>query len=481
MCIVPAVVAWLRDDLRLDDNPALAQACATGLPVAIVYIWSPAELRVEAPRGAARWWLYNALADLDAALRRRGGELLFYKGDAAGRCLRRAMDECGAKDVFWSRRYTPTASRIDAQIKRTLHVDGYAVHETKASLLREPQEVLHGGQPYKVFTAYHKAALALPMREPSGMAPEQLGEKPPRAHGVSLESLELLPMHSWTTELERVWVPTRAGLETLLQNLRRIVPGYDTERDIPCRDNTSRLSPYLRFGQVSPSQIMHLLRDIPDGLGRQCFEKELHWREFAHHLLHYFPDLPLEPLDTAFRNMPWRDDGAGLAAWQRGLTGFPIVDAGLRQLWRTGWMHNRVRMIVGSFLVKDLLLDWRRGAEWFMDTLVDADVANNTMGWQWVGGCGPDAAPYFRVFNPVIQSRRFDPDGFYIRRYVPELAYLPDRWIHCPWKAPAGVLDEAGVELGRDYPRPVVDHDRARLLALEAYGVARAASKHAGE
>ena len=462
------MIAWLRDDLRLDDNPALSSALATGLPVVIMYIWSPKELGDEAPCGAAKWWLYNALADLDNEVRRRGSEIVFISGDDTCECLRKAARECSAEKVFRNKRHTPAAVKLDASVKRKLKTDGIEVIDESASVLRESDEITRDRPPYKVFSAYYKAVQKRPARETAPDAPANFDIPHRWPKGCSLDGLGILPLHSWTENLEKFWVPTREGLETLLQNLGNIVPNYDKSRDFPNSDATSRLSPYLRFGQVSPSQIMRKLDELPDSPGKECFVKELHWREFARQIIVGFHDLPHKPLNPKYEKMPWNDDGAALATWQRGITGYPIVDAGMRQLWKTGWMHNRVRMITGSFLVKDLLIDWRKGAEWFMDTLVDADVASNTLGWQWVAGCGPDAAPYFRIFNPVLQSRKFDADGYYIRHYVPELAYLPAEWIHCPWKAPKNILDEAGIELGRDYPIPIVDHEFARRRALAA-------------
>jgi deoxyribodipyrimidine photo-lyase len=465
---VASVIAWLRDDLRLDDNPALAASLATGLPVVILYIWAPGELGPEVPRGAARWWLYNALEDLDGEVRKRGSGIVFITGDDTCECLCKAARECGAGKIFWNRRYSPIAAKLDETIKHKLKSEKIEVVEKNAALLRDPAEMMHKGQPYKVFTAYYKAAAKIPIREVSPNAPASFDVPCLWPKGSSLDGLGLAHSRSWTEALEKFWVPTFEGLNNLLLNLSKIVPEYDKHRDMPGKDETSRLSPYLRFGQIGPSQIKKLLDGLPESTGKECFIKELHWREFAYHIMDNFRDLPNTELNPKFAKMRWREDGAALAAWERGMTGYPIVDAGMRQLWKTGWMHNRLRMITGSFLVKDLLIDWKKGAQWFMDTLVDADVANNTLGWQWVAGCGPDAAPYFRIFNPVLQSRKFDPYGYYIRRYVPELAYLPPEWIHCPWKAPENVLEKAGIELGHNYPMPIVDHKIARKRALTA-------------
>lgn len=468
---VGTVLVWLRDDLRLDDNPVFLDAIATGQSVAVLYIL-PGCLFGDTPHGAAAWWLHYALADLDEQLLELGMSLNFMQGDEDA-CLRHAMDACGARDVFWTRRYGPEGMRRDPEIATKLRSDGYRVHVCTSTLLREPEAVLHDGLPYKVFSHFHKAALKHECRRPLDAPLEYEGGQISISGAAELDSLGLLPAIGWDSGIARSWVPSSAGLAVILRDLPQIVPQYDERRDFPSGNNTSRLSPYLRFGQISPARLMAVLTSVPDGPGRACFEKELHWREFAYSMLHHFPMLPDCPLAPVFENMPWREDLNGIRAWQRGLTGYPIVDAGMRQLWRTGWMHNRVRMIAGSFLVKDLLVDWRQGAEWFMDTLVDADEANNSLGWQWVAGSGPDAAPYFRVFNPVLQGRRFDPHGFYVRKYIPELAFLPNRWIHEPWMAPEEVLAEAGVCLGRDYPFPILEHNKARIRALDALKKAR--------
>ncbi|MFA5258080.1 MAG: deoxyribodipyrimidine photo-lyase [Opitutales bacterium] len=461
-------LAWFRDDLRLDDNPALLEALRSGMGVIPLFAWQAEELGVESPSGAARWWLHHALADLDAALRERGSRMFFMRGRAQD-CILRAIEASGARDVFWNRRHGPGAAELDAPLERLLRDAGIGVHISSAGLLREPWEVLHDGQSYRVFTAYFKAASKLPARRPAGLAPAQLHlpEGRPPDDGP-LDALGLMPRFGWTKGIGQAWEPTAAGLEVLMQGLPRMLEDYGRWRDYPARAYTSRLSPYLRFGQVSPAQVLERVRELPDGPGKDCFIRQLSWREFARHVLFHTPALLQQPLDPKFAHFPWREDDAALKAWQQGLTGFPIVDAGMRQLWNTGWMHNRARMIAGSFLVKDLLLHWRKGAEWFMGTLVDADAASNFLGWQWLGGCGPDAAPFFRIFNPVLQSMKFDPDGYYIRRFVPELADLPTQWIHAPWTAPERVLANAGISLGRDYPRPIVDHAFARDRALTA-------------
>lgn len=457
-------LVWFRDDLRLDDNPALSAAVADGFDPVPVFVRDPDE--ADAPRGAASWWLRNALADLDASLRERGSRMVFLKG-GAGESLRGLVGQTGICAVYWNRRHRPAAMAADKAMEDALRGAGIHVRTFAASLLREPSAVLHDGLPYKVFGPYHRLCGTLPVRSPVGPAPASLAPVAESIRGLDVEDLSICPRAAWSDRFTRSWVPTQAGLSALLHDLGPLIPGYAHFRDYPARAGTSRLSPYIRFGQIDVARLHELVTALPPCEGRECYIKELHWREFASHYLHHFPKMPTAPVEEKFSLFRWREDEVGLEAWKAGRTGYPIVDAGMRQLWKTGWMHNRVRMIAGSFLVKDLLVDWRRGQEWFMDTLVDADTASNALGWQWVSGCGPDAAPFFRVFNPVVQAKRFDPDGYYIRRHVPELAALPTRWIHAPWMAPDDVLREAGVQLGMDYPHPIVDHGMARERALE--------------
>jgi deoxyribodipyrimidine photo-lyase len=319
-----------------------------------------------------------------------------------------------------------------------------------------------------VFTPFWRACRALPPPDTPRPAPGKISKPRTWPASIPLDDLELLPTIGWDAGLAAAWSPGEAGAR---QRLREFVAHgltyYHEERNRPDHAGSSRLSPHLHFGEISPRQIRHAVAR-KRSTGAETFLTEIGWREFAQHVLYHFPHTADAPLRVPFRRFPWNSDRRALRAWQRGRTGYPIVDAGMRELWTTGWMHNRVRMIAGSFLTKDLLISWREGARWFWDTLVDADLASNTLGWQWVSGCGADAAPYFRIFNPVTQGEKFDPQGVYVRRWVPELARLPDRWIHRPWSAPVDVLGAAGVRLGRDYPRPMVDHDQARRAALAA-------------
>nr|WP_202031855.1 deoxyribodipyrimidine photo-lyase [Paraburkholderia sacchari] len=480
----PAVV-WFRDDLRLADQPALAHAAATGRPLICLYIHDPQAAGERAPGGAARWWLHATLAALDAALRERGGRLLLMKG-AESEMLEACIAASGATGVYWNRRYGGQERDGDARLKAGLRERGLTVESFNATLLYEPWTVLNqAGEPFQVFSAWWRACRRAGDPLPPASAPRRWNFQsiPARLARLAstLDDLGLEPRRpDWATGLREAWP---AGEEAALERLRAFFSddfeAYAGERDAPDLAATSRLSPYLRVGALSPRQVYAALRAAQyDGAagsrGRreasaEKFASELGWREFCYYQRYHYPDLARRNLRPAFDAMPWRRDTSGLRAWQRGLTGYPFVDAGMRELWRTGWMHNRVRMVTASFATKHLLLDWRAGEQWFWDTLVDADPASNPANWQWVAGSGIDAAPYFRIFNPVLQGQKFDPRGAYVRKWVPELASLPDRLIHQPWKASAQELEAAGVRLGVDYPHPLVAHEAARERALEAF------------
>lgn len=477
------ILVWFRNDLRLADNPALAAAAASGAPVVPLYILEEDADDPWPLGGASRWWLHGSLERLGAALTALGSPLILRRGHPAA-ILDTVLAETGADTVHWNRRYAPSRITCDTRIKETLKARGLTVHSHNAGLLNEPWTVRNKtGGPFKVFTPYWRAVQALPEPPPPVPAPSSLAAPPIPVGSDRLEDWHLLPHRpDWAGGLRESWVPGEtAARNRLAAFLDRPVAAYPEERDRPDHDGTSALSPYLAFGEIGPRQVWHATRHTaaarPElARGTESFLRELVWREFNHSLLHMAPHMPAAPLDQRFADFPWRDDPEGLRAWQRGLTGYPIVDAGMRQLWRTGWMHNRVRMIAASFLIKDLLLPWQTGEAWFWDTLVDADLANNAGNWQWVAGCGADAAPFFRIFNPVLQGEKFDPEGDYVRKFVPELARMPSRWIHKPWEAPAEVLQQAGVRLGTGYPRPIVDHGMARdrALALLAERKARA-------
>ena len=468
---------WLRLDLRLADNSALDAAIERGGPIVPVFIWAPEEETPWAPGGASRWWLHQSLAALDARLREVGSLLIIRRGPTLD-ALADLVKETGAGAVVWNRRYEPTVIARDARVKEALRGDGLVAESFNAALVHEPWTVENKSRkPFQVFTPFWKHCLTKPDPAAPSPSPRSIAAPAKWPKALPLDELELQPKIPWADGLRAAWQPGEAGaMAGLSRFLAKSFDDYSAQRNRPDLTGTSRLSPHLHFGEISPRQIWHGLarmaqkRGLPVTTWRGSqFLAEVGWREFSHHLLYHFPHTPAEPLRAEFRKFPWRKDAAWLKAWQRGRTGYPIVDAGLRELWTTGWMHNRVRMIVASFLVKDLLLSWEQGAAWFWDTLVDADLAQNTLGWQWTAGCGADAAPYFRVFNPVLQGEKFDPQGDYVRQWCPELTKLPDKWLHQPDKAPETILAAAGVELGRSYPEPIVSHTIARDVALEAF------------
>lgn len=465
----PALL-WLRRDLRLHDNPALLAACRHGAVIP-VYLHCPDEDGDWRAGGASRWWLHHSLGALAEALQDRGSRLVIRQGESSLGLLQQLLDETGAGAVHWNRLYEPASRERDRTIKATLREQDLEVHSHNAALLREPWMVkTQTGTPYRAFTPFWRAA-----SKGSFAAPQPVPETVPAPadwpSGLAAADLGLLPRIRWDRGLEASWTPGERGAWKRLQTfLRSRLAGYDDRRDLPAVDGTSGLSPHLHFGEIGPRQIASALQQLPQDDDRDSFLAEIGWREFAHHLLYQHPEMPERPLDRRFEHFPWSDDqNTALHAWQRGETGIPIVDAGMRQLWQSGWMHNRVRMIVGSLLTKNLRVPWQRGEAWFWDTLVDADLASNSMGWQWIQGSGADAAPYFRIFNPVRQGERFDPEGSYVRQWVPELTRLPAKIIHAPWQATAEQLQQAGVRLGRDYPHPIVDLADSRRQALDAY------------
>lgn len=472
----PAVV-WFRNDLRLHDNPALSAACARGGPVIGLYILDEETQGVRPPGGAARWWLHHSLAALARDLERLRIPLLLRRG-AARTVLEDVAGATGAGLVAWNRRYDPGGIACDSAIKAALRNAGTAAKSFNANLLTEPMHVQTGrGAPYRVFTPYWRAARAAipdepPLPAPAGPMPQWTGD----ATSDALDAWGLLPTRpDWAAGLRDSWTPGEAGACAALQGfLDGPLSGYGTHRDAPCVEGTSLLSPHLSFGEISPRTIWTSVHKRIAGQASlrrdgDKFLSELGWREFSYHLLFHFPDIVTENFNRKFDDFRWRDDERDLKLWQRGETGYPIVDAGMRQLWATGYMHNRVRMIVASFLTKHLRIHWREGEAWFWDTLVDADIASNVANWQWVAGTGADAAPYFRVFNPMLQGAKFDPKGAYVRRWVPELGGLPDRFVHAPWEAPTTVHEGAKLILGGSYPFPMVDHAEAREGALDAF------------
>ena len=463
-------VVWFRKDLRLEDHPALLAALSDGLEIIPIFIWDPKAGDLWRPGEASRWWLHQSLLHLRQSINRLGGSILFLIGKPQ-EILSRICRDYGATALFYGRCYEPSSLELESSIETIFPASGIRCQSFNSNLLQEPWEVSNqSGSPYRVFTPYWRSARASVYTPPLAYSPSSLSFA--RLAPTSLESLNLLPENPWHKKLMPLWDVSRSGAKVLMNRLHSdIAPAYHSRRDSPADDGTSRLAPYLAWGNISPRQICSAVLGL-DSQNHQLVENkflaQIGWREFSYHLLHYFPHIPDAPLREKYSGFPWRDDPVSLNAWQQGKTGYPFVDAGMRQLWATGWMHNRVRMVVASFLVKHLLLPWRDGARWFWDTLVDADLANNTQGWQWTAGCGADAAPYFRIFNPTRQGEKFDTKGSYIRKWVPELKQLPNSAIHCPWNAPETVLQAAGVQLGINYPKPIVNHFEARNRALKA-------------
>ena len=472
-----AAIIWFRQDLRLSDNKALAQALEAGHRIVPLFIWAPDEEGPWAPGAASRWWWHHALADLQAQLKEHGVRLLLRqtsKGCSSEDILREVAKATKAEAIFWNRRYEPAVIARDTKIKASLQADGFKVTSANSGMLFEPHEIANkAGKPFRVFTPMWRHYTTLTVPKPVEVDLSQLRAPARLPKGDRLNDLDLLPKIPWDGGFGDFWgKPTRASmLERLGGFIANHAEVYVPNRDFPEMDATTRLSPFLHFGQIGPRELWARFANASNhssafdtGVMRQVI-----WREFAHHLLFHFPETTSEPLSPKFANFPWKSTESFLKAWQKGETGYPIVDAGMRQLWQTGWMHNRVRMIVGSLLVKHLLQHWHEGARWFWDTLVDADLSNNTMGWQWIGGCGADAAPYFRIFNPMTQGDKFDKDGAYVRKYVPELAKVPAKFIHQPWELGALELSGCGVVLGKHYPSPIILHKEGREQALAAF------------
>ncbi len=471
----PALL-WFRTDLRLHDNPALTHAAETGRPLLALYVLDEDSPGVRALGGASRWWLARSLRALARALASHGIPLVLRQGPAA-RVVPEVAAAAGCDLVMMNSRSGAALGRVDREVADRLQEAGCTVKRFNGHLLYKPgvPTTAAGGFP-RTFSAFHRAThRAPPPRRPLPV-PAGLTGFAGTVTGDDLASWGLEPTApDWAGGMRAAWDcgedAARARLDAFLANG---LAGYAVNRDVPARENVSRLSPYLAFGEISPNQVLYAARHAAEAgtvpaRDAEKFEAELHWREFSYHLLETEPDIAWRNIQQPFDAFPWRECAGDLKAWQKGLTGYPLVDAGLRQLWTTGWMHNRVRMVVASFLTKHLLIDWRQGEAWFWDTLVDADPANNAASWQWVAGTGMDAAPYFRIFNPILQGEKFDPEGDYVRAFVPELAKLPKSVLHKPWLADAATLSRAGVRLGVTYPRPMVDHDAARERALLAF------------
>lgn len=466
----PVNIHWFRQDLRLQDNPSLRAAIRHGR-VLPVYILDDHNADQVAMGGASRWWLHQSLGALGRSL---GGKLNLYCGDAE-EVLAALCERFLVGSVHWNRCYEPWRIARDTAIKERLGEGNILVESHNGSLLFEPWEIqTNAGGHYQIFSPFYKKLRAKdPPNEPVS-TPAHGGFWVQDAQGLDLAQLELMPRHAWDGGLCARWEPGESAanrrLDTMIDARFR---DYKDGRDYPARDRVSRLSPHLHFGEISPRQIWHATQALESDVNVEAFQRQLCWRDFSYSLLFHVPDLPGENFRSYFDAFPWLNDPGQLKRWQQGKTGYPFVDAGMRELWQTGTMHNRVRMIVASFLVKNLRIDWRLGAAWFWDCLVDADLANNSASWQWVAGSGTDAAPYFRIFNPTSQGKKYDPDGGYTRRYVPELKDLPQKYLFEPWRAPDSVLERANVDLGKTYPRPMVDLKQSRQDALDAYQLTR--------
>lgn len=474
---VNPVILWFRRDLRLRDNPALSAAAKTGAPIIPLYILDDVD---DHPIGSAsQWWLHHSLSSLQSSLQKRGSTLILRKGPAE-KIINQLIDDTKASAIFWNRRYYKPEIELDKNIKKSLEERTVEVHTFNGSLLTEPWELKTGsGGFYKVFTSYYKKVRATgPTRKTIANCPKKLNHLKINPSTDQLEQWNLLPKTpNWATAFNNQWVPGEQGAHNTLEAfLNGPVDHYEEDRNHPFIKGTSKLSPHLAFGEISPLKIWQRTENakakgsVLDSQAEK-FISQVVWREFSHVLLYFFPDLSNKPMKPAFESFPWQENEPALTAWKKGKTGYPIVDAGMRELWQTGWMHNRVRMIVASFLIKHLMIPWQEGEKWFWDTLVDADIANNSASWQWVAGCGADASPYFRIFNPFTQGEKFDPEGHYVKTYVPELKKLPVKFIHQPWTASVETLSEAGIIIGKDYPAPIVEHKFARNRALDGYAM----------
>ena len=464
-------IHWFRQDLRITDNPSLETAAEFDavLPIYILDDENSQEFKMGS---ASRWWLHNSLQSLNESL---DGKLSIYSQNPEI-VIQELLKKYEVKAVFWNRCYEPWRIDRDIDIKAYLDDKNIENKSFNSHLLWEPWEISKDdGTPYRVFTPYYKKG-CLNAEEP------RLPSKNLEIDIIfydqdcdQIESLDLLPRINWYSEIQEAWKPGEDGAQKRLdQFLEEGLLDYKEGRNFPFKENVSRLSPHLHFGELSPNEVWYQAKTKESVSGIQKslehFLSELGWREFSYYLLYHFPSLPKQNFQAKFNKFPWIKNESFLESWQKGETGYPIVDAGMRELWQTGYMHNRLRMVVGSFLVKNLLIDWREGEDWFWDCLVDADLASNSAGWQWVAGSGADAAPYFRIFNPVTQGLKFDPEGEYTKKYVPELKLLPNKFLFSPWEAPKEILEKAGIELGKDYPEPIVDLKYSRELALEAFG-----------
>lgn len=471
------IIVWFRKDLRLHDNPALWEAAQQGIVIP-VFIWSEEEEYEKITNAAGKWWLHHSLIALEKKLKLNGLSLIIRRGNSLEE-LSSICKQTKADAVFFGERYEPSIIRRDSRITKNLLTYGMEVRSFPSNLLFTPSDLLNKkNEPYKLFTAFWKRTMGESVNRPLPI-PDELVSYDQDLPSLRVEELDLLPVNHWAEKFHTYWEPGEKGAITRWEQFTYDgLSRYVERRDIPSANSVSLLSPHLAWGDISVRAIWHSAKGLNETgeymhSSIDAFLRQLIWREFAYHQLIHFPTVLYAPLREKFKAFPWQGSDEEFAKWQKGLTGYPLVDAGMRELWQTGAIQNRVRMVVSSFLVKHLLISWVEGSDWFKETLVDFDAASNAMGWQWVAGSGIDAAPYFRIFNPILQSQKFDPEGLYIRKWVPELAEIPSKYIHEPWKAPENVLHESGIVLGKTYPLPIIDHSLARNRALEAYATVK--------
>lgn len=470
---------WLiQNDLRLLDNQALSQASSLGT-VLPVFIYSEALKKMLTPGSASKWWLHHSLESLLKRLNSQGLNMLFLEEDLL-EGLGEILKKVKVKKVFWNKSYSPLIKESCSRLIKFLEKEEISWSACEGTLLAPPSKLLKkDGTPYLVYTAFWKNFLKS-YEEKGLLKAPKLKEHSKELMSLkfkNLADLKLLPDGlSWDEEFYKSWKPgEEEALRKCKRFLKKEVLDYESQRNFPSEKGTSRLSPSVHFGEIHPHRVLSLLQKehgLLQSIGSSHivqYSKEILWREFAYHLFYHFPTLERKALKQEFKKFPWKRNKKKLLAWKKGKTGYPIVDAGMRELWTTGWMHNRVRMIVASFLVKHLNIPWQEGADYFLETLLDADLPNNSAGWQWVAGCGADAAPFFRIFNPKTQGEKFDKQGSYVKKWCPELKHLPEKWIHAPEEAPKEVLEKAGLVLGESYPFPIVDHKEARGEALWNY------------
>lgn len=477
MTMKSAAILWFRHDLRLHDNPALVEAFERHGCVIPVFIHSPQEEAPWSAGEASQWWLHHSLQALQTSLKKRYGLILQIRSGNAFDQLQSLIRECDAGAVYWNRRYEPRLIRRDEAIKEQLIKQGITAKIFNASLLFDPGQIMNQqGQPYKVFSAFYKRCQSQ-LSQAGVSAPVKIPATKPFRSNLTVADLALLSKHAWYEKFDGLWQPGEdSAHRQLLRFIDYHLTHYAVQRDHLASNATSSLSAHLHFGEISPRQILTVTQQIKLNQGKdldlnaiEAYERQIIWREFAHYLLFHFPESAEQVFNQKYASFPWRTDHDLLRTWQRGETGIPLVDAGMQELWQTGTMHNRARMLVASFLTRNLGQHWIHGARWFWNTLLDADLANNSLGWQWVAGSGADAAPYYRIFNPVRQAVRFDAEGEYVRRWVPELSRLPTRYLHCPWQASTAMRLESGVKLSENYPAPIVDLATSRQRALDRY------------